>query len=88
MNYFYIDKEKEKESPKRIKLEKINQKLTYKMGKDNSDHAPPTFTTLNFNKMHHKKHANSERAEINHRRKDDEHESSSESLNSVTYNKE
>lgn len=50
MDYFYIEDGKQKESPRKFKLEKINSKMSPKKAK-NEGNVPAFYTTFNFNKM-------------------------------------
>ena len=49
--------DKPKESPRKFKLEKLNEKMSPKQKKDESSHAPPYYTCFNFNKMANKRYA-------------------------------
>ena len=59
LNYFYLEDGKGDKSPKRVKLDRINQRVEPKIAKEGSDITPTPayFTTFNFNKMFSKRYS-------------------------------
>ena len=51
MDYFYYDGDQEKESPRKVKLSRVNRKIQSKDIEEKKANVPAFYTSFNFHKL-------------------------------------
>jgi hypothetical protein len=86
LDYFYLEDGKQKESPRKFKLDKINERMSPKKANDEDMHAPAFYTSFNFNKLFSSRRYSD--TDPKHKAKKISNETSKESLMSIALNKD
>ena len=64
MDYFYYEGDQEKESPRKVKLSKVNNKIQSKDIEEKKANVPAFYTSFNFHKLVSKNKEKKEKTEI------------------------